>query len=68
MRRSTYTPALARSLAGCSGFSTNETIRPLGIELGDPAGPGIGGAEQDHGERIVVAAMKRKQRTEARYR
>ena len=55
-------------LAGCSGFSTKATIRPSAIELGDPAGPGIGSPEKDHGERIIMGAMERQAAAEGRCR
>ena len=37
---------------------------PHVIQLGDPAGPGIGSAEQEHRERIAVRAVEREQSAE----
>ena len=59
----TYRPAFARSVAGCSGFSMNETIRPTASSWAIPQLRGFG-AEQNHGKRVFVGAMEFEQRTE----
>ena len=53
---------MARSLAGSLGLLDERDDPSRRVQLGDPAGPGVGRAEQDHGERVAVRAVEREQR------
>ena len=60
----TYRPAFARSVAGCSGFSTNETIRPTASSSAIPQARGLGAWKSTMVNGSSCAAMEGQQRTQ----